>query len=162
MTFRRAASVDVPVLRLLAERIWREVYPPIIGETQVEYMLARMYAAETIARELADGVAWEIALLDEREVGFLALSVEVGSRAKLHKLYLLPEYHGRGHGQALITRACAVAREQGAGELWLQVNKRNVRAIRAYQRAGFRCEREAVFDIGDGFVMDDFLMILAI
>jgi RimJ/RimL family protein N-acetyltransferase len=39
------------------------------------------------------------------------------------------------------------------------VNKRNEPAIAAYLKAGFRIEKEAVFDIGGGFVMDDFLMV---
>ena len=40
----------------------------------------------------------------------------------------------------------------------MQVNKRNDRAIAAYQKAGFCIAEEAVLDIGGGFVMDDFLM----
>jgi ribosomal protein S18 acetylase RimI-like enzyme len=39
--------------------------------------------------------------------------------------------------------------------LWLQVNKRNGGAIAFYRAAGFEVVREAVFDIGGGFVMDD-------
>ena len=40
----------------------------------------------------------------------------------------------------------------------MQVNKANVRAIAAYKKAGFHIAQEAVFDIGHGFVMDDYLM----
>ncbi len=42
--------------------------------------------------------------------------------------------------------------------LWLQVNKRNTDAIGFYRSAGFEVIREAVMDIGGGFVMDDYLM----
>jgi len=41
--------------------------------------------------------------------------------------------------------------------LWLQVNKRNSGAIGFYEAAGFVRVREAVFDIGAGFVMDDYV-----
>jgi ribosomal protein S18 acetylase RimI-like enzyme len=158
LTFRRADAADIPRLRTLAEEIWRAVYPPIIGAVQVEYMLARMYAAETIARELAAGVVWEIAELGGAAAGFLAVSLEEGARAKLHKLYLQPAWHGAGHGQGMIARAEALALALGARELFLQVNKQNTRALRAYERAGFRVEREAVFSIGSGFVMDDYIL----
>jgi len=38
------------------------------------------------------------------------------------------------------------------------VNKRNAKAIAAYQRNGFVIADSVVTDIGHGFVMDDFIM----
>jgi ribosomal protein S18 acetylase RimI-like enzyme len=75
---------------------------------------------------------------------------------------VLPEVQGRGFGKALLARVGALARTLGARKVWLQVNKNNASAIRAYERAGYVVERAAVFDIGGGFVMDDFIMALAI
>ena len=43
--------------------------------------------------------------------------------------------------------------------LMLQVNKQNIKAISFYRKAGFSVREEAVFDIGNGFVMDDYVMI---
>ena len=54
------------------------------------------------------------------------------------------------------------ARALGAHEVWLQVNKRNARAIAAYVKAGFHIASEAVADIGHGFVMDDYFMAKAV
>ena len=42
--------------------------------------------------------------------------------------------------------------------LFLQVNKQNTGAIGFYAAAGFTIARGAVFDIGSGFVMDDYVM----
>jgi len=158
IAFRRATAADVPLLRELAEKIWRDYYPAIIGVEQVEYMLGWMYAEETMTQELAEGVVWEIASLDAQPAGFLSVTSAADGHAKLNKLYLLPELHGLGLGRAMIERACEVARGLGASELFLQVNKRNERALRAYERANFRRVREAVFDIGGGFVMDDYVL----
>ncbi len=58
----------------------------------------------------------------------------------------------------MLAHICEQARALGAPAVWLQVNKRNERAIAAYLRAGFQIEKEAVFDIGGGFVMDDYVM----
>ena len=158
LTFRRADHPDVATIRHLAERIWRACYPSIIGAAQVEYMLAAMYSEPVIRQEISDGVQWEIAYNENEPVGFLSITREKGDSAKLNKLYLVPELHGTGRGQQLIRRSLEVAASLGARELWLQVNKRNERAIHAYTRAGFRVDREAVFKIGNGFVMDDFIM----
>ena len=77
-------------------------------------------------------------------------------------LYLLPEQQGLGLGQQLLDRVHTLAAQRGVSQVWLQVNKRNARAIRAYERAGYVVERSAVFDIGGGFVMDDFILTRAI
>jgi ribosomal protein S18 acetylase RimI-like enzyme len=158
LQFRRATEADIPHLRQLAERIWRDYYPAIIGQAQVDYMLPRMYGEDVIRRELASGIIWELGDVESLPIAFLSIGLESTGRAKLHKLYLDTESHGRGYGQQLITRAIDVARELHASDIWLQVNKQNTRAIRAYERAGFHLEREAVVDIGEGFVMDDFFL----
>lgn len=159
MTTRRAENQDIPLLRELAESIWRTSYAEMISAEQIDYMLGWMYSAEKIAQELASGVVWEIACLEESPVGFFSIEREPNSTdAKLHKLYLLPERQGAGLGRALLERAQEVATGMGAAKIWLQVNKQNSRAIRAYERAGYTVERSAVFDIGQGFVMDDFVM----
>lgn len=160
LTLRPATAADIPTLRSLADAIWRACYPGIITPAQIDYMLARMYAADHIAAELKDGVAWDLAWAGERPVGFLAYGpVEAMGAIKLHKLYLLPEFHGRGHGQHLLAHFHAEARRRGATRVHLQVNKANARALRAYERAGYRIERAAVADIGGGFVMDDFILV---
>jgi diamine N-acetyltransferase len=159
LEFRRAAETDILILGQLAERIWRDYYPAIIGQAQVDYMLPRMYSEEVIRQEIADGNVWELAVADDNTpIAFLSIGLDSTGRAKLHKLYLDTNLHGRGFGQQLIHRAIEIARELGASDIWLQVNKQNTRAIRAYERAGFYLEKEAVFDIGGGFVMDDFIL----
>jgi diamine N-acetyltransferase len=155
---RPATADDIPLLRDLAERIWRVSYAEMISGEQIDFMLGWMYGPQQIAQELNDGVAWEIAVVDGEPIGFFAVGFEEPSHAKLHKLYILPERQGAGLGQALIERAHEAASARGAREIWLQVNKGNTRAIRAYERAGYTVERSAVFDIGHGFVMDDFVM----
>lgn len=162
LKFQRATEAESPLLRQLAERIWRDYYPAVIGQAQVEYMLPLMYDEAVIRCEIAGGIVWELALAENGAIGFFSIGLDPAGRAKLHKLYLETAVHGRGFGQQLIARAVAVARELGATDVWLQVNKQNTRAIRAYERAGFRLEREAVADIGGGFVMDDYILMLPI
>jgi ribosomal protein S18 acetylase RimI-like enzyme len=159
ITIRPAEASDIPVLRELADKTWRESYAAMLTPEQIGYMLAWMYAPETIARELADGVIWEVASLGDEAIGFHACTHEPGERRlKLNKIYLLPERQGSGFGQALLGRVHELAASLRVREVWLQVNKRNPRAIAAYERAGYRIVRSAVFDIGGGFVMDDFVM----
>jgi GNAT superfamily N-acetyltransferase len=77
---------------------------------------------------------------------------------KLHKLYLLPEYHGTGIGARALAAVEQTARDNAATALVLNVNRHNLKAIRAYERAGWHVAEEVVADIGNGYVMDDFVM----
>lgn len=159
LAIRSASEAEIPALRALAERIWRTSYAEMLTSAQIDYMLAWMYAPETIAREMAEDVVWETAWLDGDMAGFHSCTLDVAEqRLKLNKLYLLPELQGSGLGQQMLERVHALAARRGARQVWLQVNKNNTRAIRAYERAGYGVERSAVFDIGGGFVMDDFIM----
>jgi ribosomal protein S18 acetylase RimI-like enzyme len=58
----------------------------------------------------------------------------------------------------LLAAAQDWARAQHARRLWLQVNRGNAPAIAAYRKQGFRIVESRVFDIGNGFVMDDYVM----
>jgi ribosomal protein S18 acetylase RimI-like enzyme len=77
---------------------------------------------------------------------------------KLEQLYLLPELRGQGLGRLMLRHVEEQARARGCRSLMLQTNKRNDIAIAFYRKAGFTVCEEAVFDIGNGFVMDDYVM----
>ena len=83
----------------------------------------------------------------------------VAGEMKLDKLYVHPRHQRRGYGGKLIDRACVVARERGCRRLVLAVNKGNRSAIDAYLKHGFSVAGAVVKDIGDGFVMDDYIMV---
>jgi len=97
--------------------------------------------------------------VDGKPAGFASYgpTAEMGVM-KLHKLYLLPEMQGRGLGSCLLQHVEREVRKFGARRLILSVNKRNARAITAYQRNEFVIVEPVVTDIGGGFVMDDYVM----
>jgi diamine N-acetyltransferase len=155
-----AREAHLPALAELAGVIWRAYYPGIITMEQIDYMLARMYAPEVLRDEIrSQGIRYDCLFVDEKMAGFASYGPASGLRVmKLHKLYLLPELHGRGLGSRLLKHGEAEVRRLGARRLILAVNKRNARAIAAYQRNGFVIAESVVTDIGNGFVMDDFIM----
>ena len=158
LTFLPATPADAAQIRSLAERIWSESYAGIVSAEQMAYMIEWMYSEETITRELSEGVSWEVARLHSEAVGYLSVTFGVDAVAKLNKLYLLPAHQGRGLGQEMLARVFALAAARGVSEIRLQVNRANLRAQLAYERFGFRRIEEAVFSIGSGFVMDDYIM----
>jgi ribosomal protein S18 acetylase RimI-like enzyme len=161
ISFQRVTGGSgLATVRRLADEIWPETFAPILPPPQIPYMMRMMYAPEVLARELADGVRWEIVLVDSSPSGYLSWSACPGrpGTAKLHKVYLASRWHGRGVGQAMLAHAADGCRAEGFRRVLLAVNKRNDRAIRAYRRNGFAVVESVCNDIGGGFVMDDFLM----
>ena len=154
------AEEHLPALAELAGVIWRRHYPGIISHEQIDYMLGKMYALDKLREEiLFQGICFYRLIVDGQMAGFASIGpLDPPEVWKLHKLYLLPELHGRGLGSRLLQHCEVEARRAGARRLQLAVNKRNVRPIAVYQRNGFAVIRSVVTDFGSGFVMDDYIM----
>ena len=155
---RPIAPDDVPTITSLARTTWLDAYADIISPEQIEYMLAQRYDHDRLCAETADPQKWlRQATLDGVLAGFAACEISKGE-FKLDKLYIHPDMQRRGIGAALVTHVAAIAREQGFPRVILAVNKQNEQAISAYTRYGFRVRDKIVTDIGNGFVMDDYIM----
>lgn len=151
------AEID-DVIRL-ARRIWHAHYPGIITVEQIDYMLERGYTPTVIRNEIEhQEIIWEVIRDTHDMIGFLSVGPFGDSTLKLHKLYLLPEHHGRGIGAMALAEVERIAHSKKAGTLILNVNRHNSKAINAYRRAGWQVDHETVLDIGNGYVMDDFVM----
>ncbi|MBR6021801.1 MAG: GNAT family N-acetyltransferase [Kiritimatiellae bacterium] len=158
-----STDADIAAVRRMADAIWPPTFSPILPPDQIPYMMRMMYDAPVIRAELGAGVRWELVLLDGEPAGYLSWGPYPPpgrpGAAKLHKVYLLPALHSRGIGQAMLAHALDACRADGYSRVFLAVNKRNDRAIRAYKRHGFAVAESVVADIGSGFVMDDYLMV---
>jgi diamine N-acetyltransferase len=155
-----ADESDLPAIARLAGVIWRAHYPGIISTGQIEYMLAKMYSLETLREDIhLRAIRYKRLLAGQELAGFAAYGpTEQPKLFKLHKIYLHPAWQGRGLGSLLLGHCERQAAELGAERLILTVNKRNAKAIAAYERNGFAITESIVADIGGGFVMDDYVM----
>lgn len=151
---------SLSAVRSIAEVIWPVTFAPILSRDQIKYMMNMMYAPEVMERELASGYHFEILQVNGKDAGYISYSPYEGhpDTAKLHKVYLLGEYHGRGFGQVMLDHAQEQCRQLGFAYIVLNVNKYNERAIKAYKRNGFEIADSVKNPIGNGYFMDDFVM----
>jgi len=153
-------EADFGTLAHLGETIWLAHYPKIISVEQINYMLAGRYTPEELRRYVDSEDRWlDLLSLGDRRVGYCSYArTSTPGEMKLEQLYLLQEFQGRGLGGFMLRHVEDRTRGFGLNVLSLQVNKHNVDAIAVYRKAGFTVREEAIFDIGNGFVMDDYVM----
>lgn len=141
-----------------ADVIWHEYFPFIISNEQIDYMVDMFLAPHSIKKEMEEGYEFYL-IYDETDenIGFMVVKPE-GEKLFISKLYLDKEHRGKGHGTPMFEKAQEIAKKTGAKSMYLTVNKQNTPSIEVYKHKGFEVIREAVTDIGNGFVMDDFIM----
>lgn len=158
LTIHRAVGSDIEPLRILARTVWQATYSTLISQAQIDYMLSDRYGAALIRAQLDDTEhAWRLACWADERIGFAHARME-DDICKLDKLYIHPDYQRRGVGRALLDDIQVFARDHSATVVRLQVNRGNSAAIAAYQQYGFTISSAQMFDIGGGFVMDDYVM----
>jgi ribosomal protein S18 acetylase RimI-like enzyme len=160
MMFQELMESDIDTVISLATQIWLSHYVPIIGRAQVDYMLASRFTAENLRRYIRAADRWlELSKLDGEAVGYCSYALtDSPGELKLEQLYLLPRLHGQGLGGKMLRHVEARAQALGCKTMMLTVNKRNAGSIAVYRKRGFSVREEAVFDIGQGYVMDDYVM----
>lgn len=154
---KKATVADLPTIQKIAKVTWGPTYTHIIGEEQVEYMLGKMYNIDALQAQLAQGHKFLIAEQGSKKVGFASYSRDEGDAFHLHKLYVLPEIHGQGVGKLLMNEVVSKVRAEGGKYLRLNVNRYN-KAKDFYESAGFKIKESVDNEIGNGFLMNDYIM----
>ena len=157
LSIRTAAIADINIIRQLAEATWPDAYGEIISEEQINYMLNLIYNDGALTEQMQKGHTFFIANFNGTDIGFASVSEDGSEGCKLNKLYVLPSIQKSGAGKALLEEAINYTRIKKHNRLFLQVNKAN-KAKDFYIKMGFTIEKEYVLDIGNGFVMDDYIM----
>lgn len=160
---REAEAADSIKIQFLARHSWEENYTKMLSKEQIDYMLDQMYNSQTLNGQFAnknyhyyllhirDNETWE-------PVGFIGFENQfLENTTKLHRLYFLKTFTGKSLGKLLMKKMFEQVSAFGDERIILQVNKTNP-AVHFYQQLGFEVYEEAIFDIGQGFVMDDYLM----
>lgn len=158
---REAGTEDIPVIRSIAHEAWPHAYfPSILGTEQLAYMLRLLYSEKALTDAMTKKNQ-HFFLLEEggTALGFTSCTPHHARSTVTHlnKLYVLPSVLGTGAGKRLLQHVVRYAANEGDKVIELNVNKRN-KAIGFYEHQGFRIVREEVIDIGQGYVMDDYVM----
>lgn len=152
---------ELKTVEELARKIFPPTYADLIPAEQIPYMMRLMYDDAVLRREFAEGMNFALILEGDSPIGYISwhwCDCAEGGMMRLEKLYLDFACHGRSIGNRGIRHVIDAAGRAGASFVSLNVHKRNLRAQKAYLRAGFYRWRSEKEDVGNGFFKDDYVM----
>jgi putative acetyltransferase len=112
----------------------------LVGE--LEAHLASLYPRESrhglnIEQLLAQSVAFFVLRVDGAPAACGGIKLVGAEYGELKRMYVRPQFRGRGLGEMLLAHLADYARAQGVGLLRLETGVHQRAAIRMYERAGF-------------------------
>ena len=147
---------DIEIVESLAKEIWEQHYLPIIGQAQVDYMLNKYQSVDAISQSIKDGYVYYIAYYEDKPCGYSAIVQDEG--ILLSKFYVKKSLRGKGLGKAMLNSIYTYAAGNNLNRIWLTCNKYNSKSLNIYKKLGFIIIDEVVTDIGNGYVMDDYIL----
>ena len=159
MTFSVATHSQLEIIQDLAKTIWPDAYGAILSQEQLEYMMEMMYSLDSLENQLKNNNVFLLVKEENNFIGFASyeLNFQNSNKTKIHKLYVLPSIQGKGVGKNLILYIQEIAKKNSNAALILNVNKYN-KAKDFYLHNQFEIADSLVVDIGNCYVMDDFVM----
>jgi RimJ/RimL family protein N-acetyltransferase len=153
----QAKEQDITLIAELAKLVWNQHYPSIISQAQIDYMLNWMYSTESL-KEQMQIKKHQFFLIENgnEKIGFISVNNEKEKDWFLNKFYIDQTKSAKGIGSIAFDLLLENIHPK---KITLTVNRQNFKSINFYFKKGFVIERVADFDIGNGYVMDDFVMV---
>lgn len=132
ITIRKAETADARRLADIAYRAWESGILPLLteqpGMREAEQRRLTQAVAETISRII-------VAEVDGIAVAWCSRSQR---RSYIPYLFVMPELQGHGLGSTLLRRMESMLELEGADRVHLETPADNVRAVRFYEKQGYR------------------------
>lgn len=149
---------EIGRLAALADEIWHEFFTKILSPEQIDYMVEKFQSVPALTDQIRKQ-GYEYYFLEEEgeTVGFTGIR-ETDGRLFLSKLYILKRHRGNRYASRAFDFLENLGRQRKLATVWLTVNRNNADSIAIYKKRGFEIVRTQVADIGNGYVMDDYIM----
>ena len=149
---------DYKELEDLADIIWHEYWIDLLSKEQIDYMLKKFQSIEAFENQIQnENYIYFYIQNDTEKIGYIGLSHRENDLF-LSKFYIKRDYRKKGIGSKTFEFIKHYAKELDYKKITLTVNKNNKNTILIYQKMGFEKIESVITPIGEGFVMDDYIM----
>lgn len=154
---RPAGTADTKVLETLAKEIWERNYSPVIGKSQVDYMLEKFQSQSAIESDMKSGVIFYIAAFDDIPCGYSAVKkYEAG--IFISKLHIRKGYGNKGVARAMLDTIITFAKKIKAKRIWVTCNRHDAGSLDTYGRFGFIIADARPKEINAGINSGDYIL----
>ncbi|TPG45086.1 GNAT family N-acetyltransferase [Flavobacterium pectinovorum] len=160
ITISEATINDIKQIQNIVNITWPITYGEILSKEQLDYMLDLFYSDETLTEQYNKKIQLFYMIFEEEtNIGFIGIEHHYNEDAitKIHKIYLLPETQGKGIGKKVVDEIGKLALKNNSTSLFLNVNRFNS-ALGFYKKIGFEIIDEVNINIGNGYLMEDYVM----
>ncbi len=167
LRIHRASIDDIPVIQYMAHIVWPVTFAGIFSQQEIDYMLEREYSTMSLKRQIEEKRHVYLlgkSTITEKYIAYAAYELafkQMDEVAKLHKIYVLPDYQGRGIGKNLLQSIERMLRFKGVKRLTLNVHQQN-KAVVFYERMGFDLVKTVQKTLKNGLSLDDYVYEKAI
>lgn len=144
---------DIRKLAELAHEIWHEYFPSIISNEQINYMLDKFQSEHALTLQIKEGYQYFFI----ENSGYLGFQTQ-DDKLFLSKLYIKKTERGKGFARLAFEFLKIFCKKQNLNSIYLTVNKYNNDTIAIYKKFGFIKTDSVVNDIGNNYVMDDYIL----
>lgn len=164
---REATAADVPALVALAALTFPLACPPAAGTDDIAEFIRVNLGPDSFTNYIAD--PQRVVLLadaGDQLLGYsllvalapsdpqVASALTIMPSVELSKCYVHPDEHGAGLARRLMEASISRGAADGAAGIWLGVNNENARALRFYEKSGFRSVGTKSFRLGSRLELD--------
>ncbi|MEN7548154.1 GNAT family N-acetyltransferase [Rapidithrix thailandica] len=157
ISIRKISTNDISELQKIGKLTFAETFSSGNSEENMKEYLESGFSTEKLTAELTDQNAeFYFAELDKKAIGYLKVNVgqsqtEIKDKntLEIERIYVLKEFHGKQVGQFLYNKAIELAKEKNVKYVWLGVWEQNPRAIRFYEKNGFKTFDKHIFKLGN-------------
>ncbi len=165
-SIRHATTHDAQLLAEVGAQTFSDTFATDNTPEDMATYLAHSFGVAKQTAELSDpSVIFLITEIDDRVAGYAKLQlgpapdcVKGVNPIELSRLYVLPDWIGRGVAQELMDECFTVGREAACQTIWLGVWERNLRAQAFYRKVGFETVGTQPFQLGSD-LQTDFIMM---
>ena len=157
ITIERATITDVKKLQEIGKTTFLEAFAEVNTDENMKDYLNSSFSEEKLKTELGDKNSQiYFAVFDNKVIGYLKINLGAAQTEKLdlnaleiERIYLLKAFYGQQVGQLLYQKAIDVSHQIQASYVWLGVWEENHRALKFYEKNGFKAFDKHSFWLGD-------------
>lgn len=162
LTYRKCDLNDLVDLIFISRKTFVEAYEKDNNPHDFKTYIDSAFDTQKLRTELENpNSEFHFIYLNKERAGYFKLNQNdaqgepYGSESlELSRIYLLKEFQGHDVGKFTLLKIIELAKEKCKSWLWLSVWQRNEKAVRFYERHGFKTYDTQVFYVGSDAQID--------